>query len=1259
MKKRSSLFIITFPFLLFSCGPQPKPDPVTPGYKERTDKNIHFGIKAGDDTAYYYYYFAYQDNGMQILVDVVDNEIVTSYPDTGYNDNIEFNCSIQTLEVGYDVNNSYNVMLNTGLVDGWIRRPKSKSELDYDSNYLTYYINNGYFSCIRTPRLEEVDLYNGMTLDIFMSYDFWGVTKEQMKGKFTIEAAGRNSSYSGHTEFRSSVTNGTKFAYANLATLIKEDGRPVSNDIDLPNFSNLIKQKGIYKEGFELDSNFAGIDSSYPFQEYRGGVQLFDNRDYFLYYNNLPNEFIGKSYSFGPIDGNEVITVREAGYLVIVAPATGYQSLLTKLSGYNFVLLNDSPLPTLGYSSTGMSGTQEAIYYYAKWAEQGETYSFGKYHITLSKRQANYAKREWEINIASVLKMSDDALFEKYAPHTRQWQGIPGIDGIILPNGRKRLFASFFTGGNKEPNLLNYATYYYSDDDGQSWEFAFVVDFPEGVAEESRVYDPSLMVFNGKLYLYWNQTGSGFYSSQTCCAIISNPGVEINSRKDIENFIVERTFICGQGLKLNKPRPLSTGELIYLSHDITKPKTVDVYSSLDEGLTWSIKGSCKVWNYNFVTESSFYQIDDEGKELVMYSRCDYSYYIGISYSHDGGVTWTETVDSGLIAPSSRSNAMTLSSGNVVYLQNYNSYNRENVFIQLSDNRGKSFDHKLILDARSGVAYPDVTQLSDGSIYVTWDYDRYGSKTLYFTKLSEEELLAINGVSVLDSSRIGRICTVNATNQSYSIEGQVLDKDDNPISNATVLFNGSEAYTDNEGYYRFNNVHVDGTNKPLLVKKDGYVDVVKLITVNDVIDANFHIKKSVKMEESKVITIKGKAVGLDENPIANVDVTINQNTIQTDVNGEFEFTNIQQNLFDIKYELENYRTVNQSSDEGSLVGDVLTLNTVVMSKNNETDLGFVGGKNAHKVKIWSERTNDGIKFFGKLSETTADKTGFEVFINAYGYCVSRSKNTFYFRFLKDNTFLAKNYPNNSQANLTTSEGVSCVFEDNIIKGYVPYSVISQYLPESLKITKDNSVGIAITAVNASKSGTNYDVWYGSNIPDFPIEGEIVRGRSKEYAILRGNCTLGYKEQDNIYTSSVLYDLVKNSSIYHSGKDFNQSNMASASGVTTKRVAKGQNMFSDRDIHYFDDFRIEALDGYSFVFDSVLAASTVTITTPGYVILGMISTLEQTNEGFEKLISDYSNPGLASSPAHALYNYYFAYVNAGDQIVVSPDSLLFLK
>lgn len=60
----------------------------------------------------------------------------------------------------------------------------------------------------------------------------------------------------------------------------------------------------------------------------------------------------------------------------------------------------------------------------------------------------------------------------------------------------------------------------------------------------------------------------------------------------------------------------------------------------------------------------------------------------------------------------------------------------------------------MLDDRTPVTYPDMTEDDAGNIYVTYDFDRYGESEILMAKITEEDILW--GKLVSESSYLRRL-----------------------------------------------------------------------------------------------------------------------------------------------------------------------------------------------------------------------------------------------------------------------------------------------------------------------------------------------------------------------------------------------------------------------------------------------------------------------------------------------------------------------
>ncbi|MGN1093465.1 MAG: exo-alpha-sialidase [Candidatus Neoclostridium sp.] len=719
------------------------------GYVPRNENFMWFSASNGFSTADYYYYVTYEETGVRVSVDVVDDDIAT-FASHGDSDNIEFIIQKNAMDEKYSVGNSLRVLSALGTDKTVVKRATGKTTLGSDEYDALQ--QNGKISVLRTTRTKFLDGYNGVTCDVWLAYSNWSINKAAALGNMTIDAAARNShavdgAYSASASaFRYYVGTGNYWTMTSRATRILADGKPTANFFDVPTLSECFEKSALY-DGRKLMENLALVTGNGKVERFGKNAFMFSDRTYYVDPITMPADLEGLAYLYKGLATTTEFTITEAGYVIIGVPSIGFDSMLASLSEQGFTLITDK-LPNMGKNATV---TTEPTYYYVKWCAAGESYSVGKWNVVLFRSDGNFDAKNWMETAAKVNILSTDELKTKYDPASRLWQGIPGIE-TVTAGGKTRLWASWFTGKDKEPRAGNFAVYAFSDDNGATWTEAITVDFDSSVTD-SRVFDPSL--FNdgdGNLWLMWNQTNYNDEEISIWYAKITNPTAapsELN---------IEAPVNIGHGLKMNKPTRLKSGELLFTAHDFNDIGNTKVYSSLDNGKTWSFKGKAIVHNATFANETALAEGKDENGNdaLIMWNRCANNFNVAVSYSFDFGATWTDAVEWKLSGPSSRINARTLKSGNVLYVHHYNTTAREKLCVSLSVDGGRTFPHRLILDTRSGVSYPDIAVGEDGRIFIAWDRDRSGAKEILFTELSETQLLAAGDGDIMDSAKISTV-----------------------------------------------------------------------------------------------------------------------------------------------------------------------------------------------------------------------------------------------------------------------------------------------------------------------------------------------------------------------------------------------------------------------------------------------------------------------------------------------------------------------
>ena len=333
---------------------------------------------------------------------------------------------------------------------------------------------------------------------------------------------------------------------------------------------------------------------------------------------------------------------------------------------------------------------------------------------------------------------TDPEKLKAYTAGNRLWQGIPSIE--VTPNGR--IFSTFYSGGTKE-EIGNFVLLLKSDNG---------TDFSEPIAvavcENHRCFDPCLWIDpSGRLWFWWTCAPENAVYGVVC----DNPDQESLHWSDVIHI--------GNDVMMNKPIVLKNGEWLLPiavwakgvfvgspAYSADPDKKAFVYVSDDNGQSFrrldGVDAPCRSFDEHMVLELS----DDT---VAMYIRTTYG--IAVAYSYNNGRTWTPAKDSGLGGPCSRFHISRLKSGRILFVNHVNFRGRNNLYALLSEDNGKTWPYKLLIDERANVSYPDAKEASDG-IYITYDRERgafshslketYGyAREILYAKITEQDILA--------------------------------------------------------------------------------------------------------------------------------------------------------------------------------------------------------------------------------------------------------------------------------------------------------------------------------------------------------------------------------------------------------------------------------------------------------------------------------------------------------------------------------------
>lgn len=314
----------------------------------------------------------------------------------------------------------------------------------------------------------------------------------------------------------------------------------------------------------------------------------------------------------------------------------------------------------------------------------------------------------------------------------RRWQSAP----CIAVTKKGRMFCTFSGDNSGEawecPN--NYNQISYSDDGGNTWfHEAFVIDHLQSV----RMHEPILWISpDGVLHHFWSQSyewydGRAGVWEMSC----KNP--------DAEKIVwTEPRRLC-DGVMACPPIAYDENEWLYpvsvWKHyqgrlfSLPKLEKSNVYVSTDGGKTLTYRGAADEEETLF-DENTLAKRSDGS--LIMTMRCITK--ISYSESFDKGITWTEPKKL-MNHTSSRSFLCTLPSGNIMLVTNDDEKKRSNMTAFLSEDGGKSFPYKLLIDERCETSYPAGCVTADGKVYVAYDFNRTTDKEVWFACITEDDI----------------------------------------------------------------------------------------------------------------------------------------------------------------------------------------------------------------------------------------------------------------------------------------------------------------------------------------------------------------------------------------------------------------------------------------------------------------------------------------------------------------------------------------
>jgi hypothetical protein len=212
----------------------------------------------------------------------------------------------------------------------------------------------------------------------------------------------------------------------------------------------------------------------------------------------------------------------------------------------------------------------------------------------------------------------------------------------------------------------------------------------------------------------------------------------------------------GDGIMLNKPTVLTTGDWLLTSSVWKADNSIRVYASSDQGKTFELRGTANVLPEAARGPDEPMIVERRDGSLWMLVR---SRGLAETFSSDGGQTWAPVTRSPLKHSTSRFFVRRLRSGNILLVKHGGldvRVGREKLTAFVSDDDGLTWHGGLMLDERPGVTYPDGVETADGAIHVIYDYNRTPDGAILMATFREDDVRA--GVPVTKDVRLRSLVT---------------------------------------------------------------------------------------------------------------------------------------------------------------------------------------------------------------------------------------------------------------------------------------------------------------------------------------------------------------------------------------------------------------------------------------------------------------------------------------------------------------------
>ena len=338
--------------------------------------------------------------------------------------------------------------------------------------------------------------------------------------------------------------------------------------------------------------------------------------------------------------------------------------------------------------------------------------------------------------------------------HVRASRAFAGIPSVAVAPRTGRLWATWYGGPTAGEDSNNYVILSTSADGGMTWKDVLVYD-PDADGPR-RAFDPEVWVApDGLLRWTWtdrrvklrdggrNRFSHEFSSRDELLMMASlDPDVEPSAPYPTAAAI-------GRGVMMCKPIVARDGRWLFPNCIWWDDFSARLLATRD-GKAFSAVGGAHLPEENReFDEHNVVELKDGALRVYMRVQNGRGRGEWQADSADGGKTWGEARPCGFAHTNSRLFVRRLRSGALLLVKNGaldydfgggNYKGRVDMTAYVSDDDGATWKGGLLLKG-GDCSYPDGDQAPDGSIYVTFDNDRFGRQCIYLARFTEDDVRA--------------------------------------------------------------------------------------------------------------------------------------------------------------------------------------------------------------------------------------------------------------------------------------------------------------------------------------------------------------------------------------------------------------------------------------------------------------------------------------------------------------------------------------